>query len=604
MAAGLISEDDIQRAAARLRGVLSEAFCRQYLRSDALSRLERVVSSGRIARHFLIDLIVRKQGPVLLAERPRRIGNQTTSLRRVLLEALPEADLRSLYERLRGRTAPASRQSAERDLAQFKWNRGSANALRLTRAVGLPDAFAGLREKRDRAALYEIEPIGSVTPLMPYQRGILREVRVLLEKRPRAVVSSFTGTGKTRLGMEYVVDMLLADSEAPLVLWVAQKGELLEQACDAIEQLWPWRGQECGEPLQIVRFWEGNRFEEELAQRPTLVIASSQQVLARIESGDPFVRTVLSRARLVVIDEAHHALARGHRALIDGYEEERGERKRRTLGLTATPGRSNLLDPNESRRLAELFGRVLIVPKVADRGGALAWFQREGYLSEIRHRGLEAPSQVAQTLGKLKRIDAMDQTGYRDFTPEFLEVVGEDSTRNRSILQEITKLDAQRRHMLVFCCNVAQAELLTQALVVQGTPAGVIHHEIDPRDRHHTIAQFRKGELRILFNVEVLTTGFDAPRVDTIVMCRPTLSRVLYEQMVGRGMRGPKMGGTDWCEIVDFTSNFGRFQEPQAWEYFWSEWQQPESENLQRVFEGLGWEVVAAEPQTEATAGP
>lgn len=598
MAAGLISEDDIQRASAVLRKVLTETFCRQYFGRDRLARLERVVG-GKISRHFLVDVIVRQQGPQLLAERPRRIGSQTTSIRKALLESLPEGDLGRLYERLRGKAAPANRQAAERDLSEFNWHRGSSSALRFTRGFGLPDAFAGLREKRDRAPVYEIEPIGALKPLMPYQRGILREVRSLLAKRRRAMVSSFTGTGKTRLGMEYVVDMLLADSEGPLVLWVAQKGELLDQACDAVEQLWPWRGQECGEPLQVFRFWEGNRFEEDLPERPTLVVASSQQVLARIESEDPFVRTVLSRARLVVIDEAHHALAEGHRTLIQAYEKERGPRPRRTLGLTATPGRSNLLDPTESRRLAELFGRALIVPKVADRGGALAWFQKEEYLAKIRHRELEVPSQVAQTLGKLKRVDEMDQTGYRDFTPEFLEVVGEDSTRNRSILQEITKLDAERRLMLVFCCNVAQAELLAQALVVQGTPAGVIHHEIDPRDRHHTIAQFRKGELRILFNVEVLTTGFDAPKVDTIVMCRPTLSRVLYEQMVGRGMRGPKMGGTEWCEIIDFTSNFGRFQEPQAWEHFWKEWHQPESENLQRVFEGLGWEVVAAEPQTE-----
>lgn len=154
--------------------------------------------------------------------------------------------------------------------------------------------------------------------------------------------------------------------------------------------------------------------------------------------------------------------------------------------------------------------------------------------------------------------------------------------------------------MLVFCCNVAQAELLAQSLVVQGTPAGLIHHHIDRRDRHHTVAQFRRQELRILFNVEVLTTGFDAPKVDTIVMCRPTLSRVLYEQMVGRGMRGPKMGGTEWCEVVDFTSNFGKFQEPQAWEAFWREWKRPESEDLGPVFEGLGWDVVRARPEEEA----
>lgn len=599
VAQGLISEDDIQKATDRLRAVLPEAFPRLYFGKERMLRLERIVGT-KLASHFLLDLLVRQQGPSLLAERPRRIGSQETSVRRLLLEALDEETLRGLYQRARSSQVPASRKSIERDLAELNWHRGSATTLRITRTLGLPDAFAGVKDRNGRSTAYEIEPIGSLPPLKSYQRGILREVRGLLERSSRAMVSSFTGTGKTRLGMEYVVDQLLAEEERPVVLWVAQKGELLEQACDAIEQLWPWRGQERGEPLQVFRFWEGSRFDEELAERPTLVVASSQQMVARLESGDPFARAVLSRARLVVVDEAHHALARGHQRLIEEYERLRQPHQRRTLGLTATPGRSNLLDPEESRKLAELFGRVLIVPQVAGRGGALSWFQREGYLSELRQRSLEAPSQVAQTLGKLKRIDEMDQTGYRDFTQGFLEIVGEDSTRNRFILEHLTRLDGEGRHMLVFCCNVAQAELLAQALIVQGTSAGVIHHQIDPRDRHHTIAQFRRRELRILFNVEVLTTGFDAPKVDTIVMCRPTLSRVLYEQMVGRGMRGPKMGGTEWCEIVDFTSNFGKFQEPQAWEFFWNEWRRPESEDFEKLFHNLGWSVVAAEPEADA----
>src|SRR6185369_14323989 len=143
---------------------------------------------------------------------------------------------------------------------------------------------------------------------------ILREVRALLATSSRAMVSSFTGTGKTRIGMELVVDTVLVPDEGQLVLWIAQKGELLDQACDAIEQLWPWRGQESGEPLQIFRYWEGSRFEEEIPERPTLVVASSQQMVARLESDDPFARRVLERASLLVVDEAHHALARGHQA--------------------------------------------------------------------------------------------------------------------------------------------------------------------------------------------------------------------------------------------------------------------------------------------------
>lgn len=231
MAQGLISENDIQRAIDRLGDVVPETICRQFFTRERLLRLERMVDQ-RIAHPFLIDLIVRQQGPSLLAERQRRFGNKNTSIRRLLLQSLDEDDLRALFERVRRKPPPASRSTIERDLADFKWHRGSSSALAITRAVGLPDAFAGMRAKRERANDYEIDTIGELKPLKAFQRGVLREVRTILDRSARAMVSSFTGTGKTRIGMEYVVDTITTSVEPALVLWVAQKGELLDQACE------------------------------------------------------------------------------------------------------------------------------------------------------------------------------------------------------------------------------------------------------------------------------------------------------------------------------------------------------------------------------------
>jgi len=465
----------------------------------------------------------------------------------------------------------------------------------MTRALGLPDSFAGIREKGRREPSYLVDPIGKLPPLKPFQRGLLRAMRESFNGSSRAMVSSFTGTGKTRIGMEYAVESLQSDEPDEVVLWVAQKSELLEQACDSIEQLWPWLTR-TGESLQVFRYWEGERFESLLPQGPSLVIGTAQQIISRLAQQEPFLMSALARTHLLIIDEAHHALARGHQTIIEGYEAARSGRPVRVLGLTATPGRSNIVDPCETAKLAALFGHRLIVPEVAAEDGALHWFQAQKYLSLLTHRKVEAPSQVQQTLGKRQLPVAEDQAGYRDFTSEFLEVVGEDSMRNRTILQTLAQLSAAGRHMLVFCCNIPQAEMLFQSVLVQGDSAGLIHHKIDPRDRQHTIARFRRRELRMLFNVEVLTTGFDAPKVDTIVMCRPTLSRVLYEQMVGRGMRGPEMGGTEHCEVVDFTTNFGRFNEPQAWEAFWEEWKRPDQDpTSERAWPG--WEIVRAEPE-------
>ena len=69
------------------------------------------------------------------------------------------------------------------------------------------------------------------------------------------------------------------------------------------------------------------------------------------------------------------------------------------------------------------------------------------------------------------------------------------------------------------------------------------------------IEQFRSGQLSVLSNYGVLTTGFDAPKVRAVVVARPTASPLLYEQMIGRGMRGPRFGGTEKCLVIDVEDN-------------------------------------------------
>jgi DNA repair protein RadD len=74
--------------------------------------------------------------------------------------------------------------------------------------------------------------------------------------------------------------------------------------------------------------------------------------------------------------------------------------------------------------------------------------------------------------------------------------------------------------------------------------------------RRQVVESFKYGDIKVLCNCEVLTTGFDAPKVTHVVMARPTVSQVLYEQMVGRGLRGPRFGGTQGCIIIDCEDNY------------------------------------------------
>ena len=86
------------------------------------------------------------------------------------------------------------------------------------------------------------------------------------------------------------------------------------------------------------------------------------------------------------------------------------------------------------------------------------------------------------------------------------------------------------------------------------------------------IELFKQKKIEFLFNFGVLTTGFDAPKTDCIVIVRPTTSEVLYEQIIGRGLRGPEFGGTEECDIIDFADNIFRLGSQMAYTRFAEFW--------------------------------
>lgn len=589
----LIQEADLQKAIEILKPVLSTRFLRAILKKSHLEKLEGMLQTT-LGHQELLEILVRQHGPMLLASPRRKIGSTETSIRFKLLETLSEETLRSLFKDLRSKDKePATKGRVAAKLADLRWYRGSSTAFKMARALEMPDAFAGTRAVGSRQSTYQVSALDPVQPLKDYQQGIIKELRACLRKQERVMVSAFTGTGKTRMAMEFAMDRLIQEGEG-CVCWIAQKAELLDQACDAIEYMWPWKAQELGEDLHIFRFLEGNRFEENIApSRATFVVATSQQVQSRLESGDSFLLDFFSKSELLIIDEAHHSLAKGHQNIINAYENARGEQTKRVIGLSATPGRSNLSNATESRQLAEMFGRNLIVPKVPEADSALAWFQSEGYLSKIQRKQIGIQSSIKETAEQKGVEISPDIASYQEYPKEYLNVVGADPLRNKELIRELKKLANDDRHMLIFCCNIDHATLIFQALISSGVSAGLIHSKIDKRDRRHTIRRFKNQEIQALVNVEVLTTGFDAPKIDTVVFCRPTLSRILYEQMVGRGMRGPQMGGTAECLIVDFTDNIDLFNLPQGWQAFWEEWHEnaelldEETDNLWTIHEAV-----------------
>jgi len=93
-------------------------------------------------------------------------------------------------------------------------------------------------------------------------------------------------------------------------------------------------------------------------------------------------------------------------------------------------------------------------------------------------------------------------------------------------------------------------------LICSGINAAYVDGTCDKNYRRSVISSYKNGKVQILCNFGVLTTGFDAPNTDVVVLARPTISSVLYSQMIGRAMRGPKMGGKERTHIIDIRDNF------------------------------------------------
>lgn len=276
----------------------------------------------------------------------------------------------------------------------------------------------------------------------------------------------------------------------------------------------------------------------------------------------------------MIIDEAHHAVAPIYRALLKKAEELCGSDLFPICGLTATPGRSN----GETTVLVDQFQAYLIQPELPEESfyqeNPLLYFREKGYLARPIHFIYESGREYEVNEDELEPEE-------EDFNRDFLEVLANDVKRNYQIVERLLEIP-KGKQTLVYACTVDHAEFLTSVLNAAGRKAASISANTPKAARRMYIDAFKKGEIEFLFNYGVLTTGFDAPKTEYIVVCRPTTSVILYEQIVGRGLRGPKFGGTESCTIIDFADNLKRLGKPLAYHRFHEFWQSTSQEETMK----------------------
>lgn len=436
---------------------------------------------------------------------------------------------------------------------------GGERAREFATELGFPAEYGSSASVRRDPELLVSGP-APLPNLHDYQDDILASLRELIESgrgRRRAVVSLPTGGGKTRVAAEAVVRLVLNGEGERSALWVAQTDELCEQAVQCFRQLWSNLGRE-GQDLRVARLWAGQPDPRPPASdEPVVVVASIQTLNLRFD-----VRGLewLSRPGVVVIDECHHAIAPSYSSLLRWLDVQTGtetarDREPPVLGLSATPWRGR--DEDESARLAARFDRRWLPH---DQAGLHDALRRRGVLAEMRYSPIRYDRPVELNEAERRHFDQ-----YGELPEHVIERIGHDRERNDLIFEHV--LASKASSILLFANSVAHAQYLAARLHLAGCPAAAVSGETDRLARQHFIRRFREGELRVLCNHSVLTTGFDAPKSDMILISRPVFSAVRYMQMVGRGLRGPANGGTPHCEVATVEDNILTYRDRLAYHF-------------------------------------
>lgn len=336
--------------------------------------------------------------------------------------------------------------------------------------------------------------------LRPYQIDAMQAV-ISNQNATRALVVLPTGTGKTE-----VFSRIIQSLNVPTLV-LAHRKELLTQAKNKLLRYYH------EDDIGIV----GNGIEQ--WDKP-VIVASVQTMRKRLK------RLQAMGVKLIVCDECHHATKKNSyatvfNALPDAY----------TVGFTATPERL------DGASIADIFGTPVYEQDIIT-------MVRAGYLCDLR--GILVRSNVS--LDDLKK-----QLG--DFQEQQLaELVNEDE-RNALIVQSYLTYSKDKR-AICFAVNVEHAHALADTFTACGISSIAIDGKTPQDTRSWALEQFEQGYIKVLVNCELFTEGFDAPYVECIIMARPTLSRGLFMQMIGRGTRLHE--GKTECIILDITDNCTR----------------------------------------------
>jgi DNA repair protein RadD len=534
-------------------GYLGKAVLQRYIDPSILERLEYLlpvlqtnINNDTIyTRTFLTHIFDAFVAPELIPKR---------KFREILLNSLPEQLIEHVYSAV-GFQKQTTFSGKVNELSKVCWARTEQVEKFISSLDLSPDLVPVDKQLPEENRLI-VDEFSRYKPLKDFQTTVYFDSLTQLEHpRSRFVLQMPTGSGKTRTAIEIICNVLAKSPPRSIVVWLAHSEELCEQAYECFFDVWHHVK---NKDLRLIRAW-GSRGKLPLPLNESwMIIGGFQKVNSLLNSHPELFSALQKDVKLIVVDEAHKVVAPTYKKATMAFVGDSTS----VIGLTATPGRSSI-DEEQNEDLATFFFKKMVSIKT----------EGESVIKHLRNRGILSYTKYSPLITNLNyTLTSQEQSHlerFFDLPKGFLKRIGNDDVRNLEIIKTIQFECAKDKQILFFACSVEHSKFIAALLSVMGIKASHIDGKVPKGKRSSIIKAFRLKKTQVVCNYGVLSTGFDAPATDLVFISRPTASVVLYSQMIGRGLRGPEIGGTQYCKIIDVKDNIAGFgNEDFVYQYF------------------------------------
>lgn len=449
------------------------------------------------------------------------------SFRELFLSTLSRDKLYKLVQEYALDVDPDLPALAAKILSERPWS-STSKLLKVFKHLGFDESYLPLESRKNKTT-EDVPGFIAMPELFDYQKNTVEEiVNKINSGDDKILVQLPTGSGKTRIMMESILRVVDNLDAKPSVLWLAHSEELLEQAISSFKNVWTGKA---SFSMRIHRFYGSYKPNSYLFSES--VIFAGLQKISRLDVNSEEFYNLSDSISIIVVDEAHKITADSYERMINSLLLKS---KATLVGVTATPGRSYTAS-DENRLFAKFFNDNLVTPDLGKN--AIFTLQNMGILSNVTRRVLDTNINISD----------------HKISDSTLKKLGRIKERNILLIDEIQKEVELNKPTLVFSCSIEHSRLLTIGLAIKGIKSAFVDYTKSSSSRRTVIEKFRSGDISVLINYGVLSTGFDAPEIRTLIIARPTTSLILYSQMIGRGLRGAKVGGNEEVTVIDVKDN-------------------------------------------------